>query len=345
MPQIHSLTQPKNHFAAAVISFTKKNKKKALPIIATPLLAACDFVLFDVQAPSDEVLLAQGYNIHHSSPYFNDNFTGNSADDAIIGDQGDDILNGAGGDDLIYGNEGDDIIDGGTGSDELYGGSGDDYITPGNDFAYDYVNGGSGNDTVSYINHSGDLNINLASGNVYIDGLLEDEVYSIENVDGVQNHENVIYGNYQDNLLSGGNLNDVIKGQGGNDVLEGLNGNDELDGGSGNDELQGGNGDDVLEGGQGSDDLYGGSGDDVFAFSNSDISGPISTDVIYDFNLADDFIDFSALDFINNFTDVQANWVQNGSDVEIFMHGIDDYIVRIENVTTGDLSASDFIFI
>lgn len=344
MPQIHSSLHVKNFVKNPIITTAKKHKKKALAVLLTPLLAACDIIDVRTQTPNDDALITAGYTVYRGMSFGGDIYTGTVDKDAIIGADGDDIFTGGDGDDLIYGNGGDDIINAGKGADEIYGGAGDDYISPGVDTNYDYIDGGAGVDTVSYLNHNGKLEIDLESGDVLIDGSLEDDVENIENVDGVINASNVIYGNEDDNLLSGGNFNDKIFGRDGDDVLEGLDGHDELDGGNGNDVLQGGNGDDVLVGGQGNDKFYGGAGNDVFKFSDLDVAGAVSNDVIYDFNILDDFIDFADLSFIVDFGDLIQNTVQNGNDVEIFMHAFDDYIVKLENVDLAQLSASDFIF-
>lgn len=345
MPQIHSSATIKKLIKNPIITAAQKHKKKALPLALTPLLAACEITSIPTKAPDNDALITAGYTVYRGVSFGGDIYTGTDSKDAIIGGIGDDIFTSGAGDDLIYGNEGNDIINAGTGADEIYGGDGDDYISPGTDLNYDYIDGGAGVDTVSYFTHFGKLEIDLESGDVLINGGLEDDVVNIENVDGVLNATNVIYGNKADNLLSGGNYNDKIFGRDGNDVLEGLDGHDELDGGKGNDVLQGGNGDDILVGGQGNDMFYGGAGNDVFKFSDQDIAGAVSNDVIYDFNILDDFIDFSGLSFISDFGDLILNTVQNGNDVEIFMHAFDDYIVKLENVDLTQLSASDFIFV
>lgn len=330
--------------------------------------------------PSDDQLFAQNFTVHHS-PNNGDTYTGTSGSDAIIGGSGEDVLNGGAGDDVIYGQGNDDILKGGSGQDDIYGGSGDDYIYPGNDSDYDYVNGGSGNDTVNYMDVSSLLEIDLTSGDVRMSGVFEDSLVSIENIDGATNAKNILYGSSVSNLLTGGSLDDYIYGRSGDDVLEGNdgqdklygdagnddlygdngndiliggdgqdklyggNGHDELFGNDGNDQLYGGNDDDVLVGGKGDDRLEGGDGSDVFKFSNSDVSGAISNDVIGDFTFDQDFIDFSELDYINSFSEATASMVQRGSDVEIFLHETVDFSVRIENVNIASFEAVDFIFV
>ena len=90
-------------------------------------------------------------------------------------------------------------------------------------------------------------------------------------------------------LLTGTGGEDRLFGDNGNDMLFGLDGHDRLDGGRGDDALFGGVGNDWLIGGQGNDSLSGGAGADVFHFDAK--SG---SDVILDFNTAEDRLSFAA---------------------------------------------------
>lgn len=389
MPQNQLFSTLKNFHKSNLFSYVKRQQKLFIAIALTPLLAACDFIIegtvttsqnFTSETPSDSSLFAQSYTVHHSLNGFDDVYTGSSGKDAIIGANGEDTLSGAGGDDVIYGEGGNDILDGGTGSDEIYGGSGDDYIKAGNDFSYDYMDGGAGSDTVSYMDVNYLLDIDLETGEVRIGGGFEDNLVNIENIDGATNAQNILLGDSNENLLTGGNLNDELSGRGGNDTLEGLagldklyggSGNDELHGGDGNDELHGndgddilyggndhdelyggagndtlvgGNGDDVLHGGSGEDRLIGGDGADVFKFTNIDVTGSATDDVINDFNLNDDFLDFSGLDSINNITQATSKMIQLGNDVILFLDDSTDYTVRIEDINMADFTSTDFIF-
>jgi Ca2+-binding RTX toxin-like protein len=98
--------------------------------------------------------------------------------------------------------------------------------------------------------------------------------------------------------FSGGKGNDTLVGGAGNDTLKGGAGDDKLKGGAGNDKLDGGNGNDMLEGGAGKDVLTGGAGKDDFVFKKAADLGSRSgkTDVITDFSVKDDTIDFSGID-------------------------------------------------
>jgi Ca2+-binding RTX toxin-like protein len=119
------------------------------------------------------------------------------------------------------------------------------------------------------------------------------------------------------NLLTGTAGDNHIFGLGGSDSLFGLDGNDVLDGGAGNDLLDGGAGNDRLIGGDGVDFLSGGDGTDRFigeinAAKVASKNGPISLDVITDFQLGD-IIDLSALD-ANTLVDGNQAFVWKGTD-------------------------------
>ncbi|NET17730.1 MAG: hypothetical protein F6K08_35350 [Okeania sp. SIO1H6] len=85
-----------------------------------------------------------------------DNFTGDSndnelvgfaGDDSLTGNGGDDILNGGDGNDTLNGNNGDDILNGGKANDFLSGNKGDDQLTGG--LGNDTLIGGWGSNTLS----------------------------------------------------------------------------------------------------------------------------------------------------------------------------------------------------
>lgn len=358
--------EAKNFHKNNLFSYVKKQKKLLTALMLTPLLAACNESIFfpSVPIPSDAELTADGYVIHRSTLFDGDDvFFGGGAKDAIIGLFGDDIFEGGDGDDLIFGQDGNDILEGrdgndniygGSGADDLFGGNGDDYLAPGNDNVFDFINGGAGNDTVSYQHHSGYLSISLITDEVSTNGVFSDELLSIENVVGALNHENDIFGNDEDNILTGGNQDDYIDAGGGEDVLFGLGGEDELSGRAGDDIIYGGDGDDdlsggadndTLNGGKGSDSLSGGSGEDIFAFTNEDLGGSNSVDTIEDFVFDTDRIDFSELDYINNFDDVESNIYQFGDDTYIDLDADGDHVLQIEDQLATKFIDGDFIFI
>ncbi|GAB5404744.1 MAG: hypothetical protein Aurels2KO_29750 [Aureliella sp.] len=87
----------------------------------------------------------------------NDYVVGHAGNDKLYGESGNDSIHGADGHDYLSGGSGNDYIGGGTGADKLYGGSGrdrmygdsgSDYLDGGRDNTEDYLNGGSGYDTI-----------------------------------------------------------------------------------------------------------------------------------------------------------------------------------------------------
>lgn len=207
-------------------------------------------------------------------------FTGNNADNTLIGTDEDDQINGLGGNDLIDGR-----------------------------FGFDHMDGGDGNDTTTYDFYFGGISANLQTGVVSFPGNGDrtDTLINIENVIGSQGND-VIVGDGFDNSLSGGAGDDLLDGGFGFDRLDGGDGNDTttyefysgginadlqtgivtFPGNFGNDTLvnvenligsrgddvitgstvsntlQGGEGNDTLNGKEGNDILIGGSGNDIY---------------------------------------------------------------------------------
>ena len=182
----------------------------------------------------------------------NDNITGTSNDDLILGSDGDDVINGGGGsdnidagagDDSLIGGDGDDTLNGGVGNDTLDGGAGDDSLVGGDQ--KDRLRGGIGNDTLS-----GGIGADTLSG-----GMGDDSMTG-----GLDSDK--LFGGQGNDSLDGGRNDDVIRGQSGNDVARGDHGNDFIDGGTGDDTLNGNDGNDTVLGGEGNDGITGGDGDD-----------------------------------------------------------------------------------
>ncbi len=132
-----------------------------------------------------------------------------------------------------------------TGIEKVIGSQGNDYFVlasttqadggDGNDFFFsgsgaNLIQGGAGNDTVSYLGHSAAVNVDL-SRNQASDG---DQLFGIENVTG-SNHADTLIGDANANVLRGGAGDDTLKGGGGADRLYGGTGRDVLFGGTGAD--------------------------------------------------------------------------------------------------------------
>ncbi|WP_350335316.1 calcium-binding protein [Coralliovum pocilloporae] len=154
----------------------------------------------------------------------------------IAGSRHDDVLTGDGGRNYLYGNGGED---------RLFGEGGDDILNA-NGPGADYLDGGSGIDTVRYYNSRSGVTVNLSDNSKNRGDAAGDVYVSIENVVGSRTGNDSLTGD------SGANW---LRGFGGNDSLRGAGGNDRLEGGDGKDRLEGGQGADQLNGGSGSSDL------------------------------------------------------------------------------------------
>jgi len=129
--------------------------------------------------------------------------------DTIEGGAGDDVLDGGGGNDLLYGGADNDVLIGAAGGDILYGQGGDDILIGGAASAggTNQLWGGSGSDTASYAGTTGPVHAELSAQVAYVDGVLVDQMNSIEN-------------------LIGGSGDDMLVGDAGANVLAGRAGND-----------------------------------------------------------------------------------------------------------------------
>jgi Ca2+-binding RTX toxin-like protein len=140
----------------------------------------------------------------------------------VVGSAGAETITGSVGSDRILGEGGNDILAGGAGDDWIHGGAG-----------ADHHDGGLGTDMLDQSVSASDQSINLGSGEVLADGVLEVAL----------NFENAV----------GGAGNDVMTGTAAANRLDGNGGDDSLDGGGGDDRLIGGAGADFVKGGAGSD--------------------------------------------------------------------------------------------
>jgi Ca2+-binding RTX toxin-like protein len=202
------------------------------------------------------------------------------SNDTIFGMGGHDVITVHNGNDTVYGGDGDDVIvDAGGGNDTFYGGEGYDTFVAGT--GVNYIDGGAGQDAVSYEASPAGVSVDLLSGwgysNVYggsssYNGA--DQLVSIENV----------HGSAYSDVIKGDTLANYLNGEGGHDRLEGRDGDDFLEGSTGQDVLIGGAGNDVLFGGADRDVLTGGTGVDRFLFaSTNDSPSALYADVITDF--------------------------------------------------------------
>lgn len=169
-----------------------------------------------------------------------------------------------------------------------------------------------------------------------------------------------VYGGNGNDTIAGGTDADALYGQSGNDVLYGGTENDYLSGGSGRDVLNGNRDNDTLRGGAEADTLSGGEGEDLFEFSSGDLvrwgslSGSTSSrnqniDLIEDFTLGEDLIQFAANTNVDSLSDLKM-WKTTISGNVHFTIKVQATNERIlvdvdDNVSWTDLyEAENFIF-
>ena len=269
-----------------------------------------------------------------------DTIDGGDDADYIDGGDDDDVIEGGIDNDTIYGGSGNDTITDVQGADEIYGGDGDDLIEagidtfsdyandqptvggrpnpffnsgdPNKDDGRDFVDGGSGNDTIrtgddsdTIYGGTGDDSINA--------GIDDDEVYGDDGDDSIigSHGSDSLYGGEGNDTIYGGfgnepiagyegeevdatdpqpnNGKDYIEGGAGNDVLYGEDDNDTILGGADDDYIDGGIDDDSLDGGDGDDTIVGGQGDDtiVGAAGNDSMRGDAGRDTFTNVNGGD----------------------------------------------------------
>jgi Ca2+-binding RTX toxin-like protein len=123
-------------------------------------------------------------------------------------------IQGSGGGDYLAGNKYANTLYGNNGKDQLQGAAGKDVL-----------DGGDGSDTAIYYDKNTAIQVLLkdtGSTAVYVNGIAEDTLVSIEN----------IYGSMAGDILTGNGLVNILSGGGGDDVLAGGAGFDTLDGGT-----------------------------------------------------------------------------------------------------------------
>ena len=155
-----------------------------------------------------------------------------------------------------------------------------------------YIDGGSGTDTVSYYYENG-VTVALSAGagtatsSTGTTGTYTDALINIENITGSNNSNSTLA---KDTITGDANVNTIL-GMAGDDTLDGGGGADYIDGGSDNDLLYGGTGADTIYGGAGNDNIYGntntavdsaGVKNTLYGGSGYDtLHGDLSGDIIY----------------------------------------------------------------
>ncbi|NEO31324.1 MAG: hypothetical protein F6K36_13000 [Symploca sp. SIO3C6] len=229
--------------------------------------ADIDTVSYRRDPGSVEVNLAQNQakdGFGNTDQIYNvENVIGSAFDDEIIGDANDNTIYAGAGKDKVSGDAGNDTLFGEDGNDTLNGDAGDDYLVggTGNGWPSDILNGGSGNDTASYITATSGVAASLEQKIGWQGDATGDQFISIENLEG---------SNFNDFLI-GDNGANILSGLDGNDTLEGRDGDDTLNGGEGNNILNAGEGNNTVEAGSGNDNVYAGTGNDnIFTNGGND---------------------------------------------------------------------------
>jgi Ca2+-binding RTX toxin-like protein len=176
---------------------------------------------------------------------------------------------GGPGDDRLFGGESFDSLGGGAGADRLEGGASVDYLgdgVGGGGLEPDVMDGGDGDDRVSYAGRTNRVTVNLAAVGPSAGEQGEgDTLTSVE----------VVWGGRGPDVLRAGSTGVLFSGRGGNDQLVGSMADDELLGDSGDDKVDGRFGRDRVWGGKGNDRLRGGCDRDR-------VSGEAGRDRIFD---------------------------------------------------------------
>ncbi|GAB6841258.1 Ca2+-binding RTX toxin-like protein [Methylorubrum rhodinum] len=229
-------------------------------------------------------------------------FSGGSGQDKVTGGASSDSLSGGEGSDTIYGRGGADQLTDGGGADKLYGEDGDDsfFMVPNGTFApgtagltldKDLVDGGKGNDTVTFglpwMGAYQSVVLSLAD-QTKNGGFIKGDTYI-----GIE----TFVGTYLDDVMRGDKNNNTFDGGAGDDVLSGNAGNDTLIGGQGSDTLTGGSGNDVFDLTEFYLDYYPGV-PNVDGYYYADTKG----DVITDFVSGQDKIRLDLGDFLDDGT-------------------------------------------
>lgn len=235
---------------------------------------------YDVSGMAGHIKLNISALSHTGTGYSDFLYFKKSVGSNIDGADGDDVINAGQGEDTVTGGNGDDSIAGGLDADLLSGNNGEDFIW-----------GGSENDTIS----GGDHADHLFGGS------------GDDSIDGDGGHDSLV----------GEGGRDTLSGGSGDDTLMGGHWKDVLYGGDGEDVLNGENGNDTIEGGAGKDIVTGENGKDVFVFRSGDLidvddlSGTwaekdAQLDVVTDFEIGNDKLDFSDFSGVDSLADLGA---------------------------------------
>ncbi len=210
----------------------------------------------------------------------NDNVTGSSGAEYLMGYASNDNLSAGYGDDTLDGGTGNDILDGGFGTNTaVYSSYKSSYSVSKSGATYAISSVNDGTDTLNNIAY-----LQFADGIVAIDSALPAPAPVVQPVVAPT----------PITLIVAPATSSIIKGTSSDDFLTGTDSDNKILGLAGNDTLTGGLGNDTLNGGAGKDLLVGGTGADIFVFN---IDSKNTRDTFSDFfHQEGDKIDLSIID-------------------------------------------------
>jgi Ca2+-binding RTX toxin-like protein len=175
----------------------------------------------------------------------------------------------------IFGGADDDILSGGAKNDVLNAEEGNDTIDDGASASgADVMNGGPGEDTITYERRTAGVTIALCNAAAGTGCSAPDCACPQANGgagenDTLVNFENAS-GGAGDDVVTGESGPNTLSGRGGNDHLDGADGQDQIYGDEGDDVIVAGGDDDILTGGPGKDTLDGNQGDNICLYDRDD---------------------------------------------------------------------------
>lgn len=312
--------------------------------------AAIAYRLFDDGAGDFGILNDDG-SIRESGLVLKDYADGNvgngGGDPLIQGTLGDDDLLGTASDDQFAAEAGNDILRGQGGNDFYLGGTGQDQFvfSAGADFVGDF---NLQDDRVVLldlgISSFAQVQLLLQQWGPNAAIAIDSENWIVLENTNIADLTPVHFGFSDPDAIVGTEGNDVLLGTTGSDTLQALGGNDELYAGDGDDQLEGGSGNDLLFGNAGSDNLAGGEGDDfLLGGSGNDqftFAGSFGKDFIGDFSTGDTVVLSNT--GVSSFTELQGLMSEFGGNTFIIFNGQTEIV--LEGISTGSLSATDFVF-
>lgn len=309
----------------------------------------------------------------------NDVIDGDGGKDSLSGGDGRDVLRGGNGDDRLSGDAGNDRLIGGTGRDLLSGGAGDDLMVgqKGADrFVISIVNGPAGDDVIRDIDRPGDF---LAHDVVVLQGVsagfVGNQHPSAARFDALsfaragddailtltEAGDTITFDRMFDARLNGKGMIDELQIGGPDgyrfffvDAARSDIANDrdwfQLYGSELNEIIFATAGDDEIFGGTGVNIILSGGGADTFIYKPGDgigigtMGGGVSHDIIEDFDLARDVLDFT--EFTNEVASYTLTYSQDAQGDAVIELRQPDYeianiLVELRGVSLAELQASD----